>query len=659
MRDRDTGSANRRSALECEQPSAEWLADVCAEVRRRMLELCLTAETGHVGGCSGAVELFTSLYFGDVLRYNPRSPASPGRDRVLVRGHLGPVRYAIFSLLGWVHEGELARYATLGSRLQGHETPGIPGVDFGPSGSLGMLLSYGVGSAIVAASSPRPWRTFVFLGDGEEQEGNVAEAARHAVSIQARGLIVIVDANGHQLSGPTGHADTTDLTATWRGYGWRVIELADGNQIAAVTAALRRGSALSKERPVMIVAATRKGYGIPGADAHFSGYHELGHSDPALVWNAVRSIPRRSVEACALAGIQDLSLPESAPPAVLPMCRRILPTQPSWPDHPDGFQLAYFTELAGKWDEQDDGPLYFLFADTFPEPLLDRTGLASAGWCRNVGIREQHLVALAHAISQADPRAAVIAHTGDPFVPRAIDQLMAAASVGSRFILIGDDAGITNARNGATHQSSAHPLLLNALDGIECFEPADGHDFAAVMNYALSLETGICYVRVHDGILSTPLGVPPERRDIGWYPVRKPAGKPDILLAASGFMTGQAISAASLLAAENIRASVMNVVKPSLVGQAVAEAAGQGIPILTVYDGLPAILGNPVLAVKAASRRRFLVRSLGFRRGTSGRLDELLAWAGLDSRGIARSAAALLAEAVGELTADPGQGREE
>ena len=126
-----------------------------------------------------------------------------------------------------------------------------------------MLLSYGVGSAIVATSSPRPWRTFVFLGDGEEQEGNVAEAARHAASIQTRGLIATIDANGYQLSGPTGHADATDLAVTWRGYGWQVIELADGNDVLAVTAALRRGAALSYDGPVMILASTRKGYGIP------------------------------------------------------------------------------------------------------------------------------------------------------------------------------------------------------------------------------------------------------------------------------------------------------------------------------------------------------------------------------------------------------------
>ena len=143
-----------------------------------------------------------------------------------------------------------------------------------------------------------------------------------------------------------------------------------------------------------------------------------------------------------------------------------------WPDHPDGFQLAYFTDLAGMWQERDDERLYFLFADTFPEPLL--AARAWHGWL----VRERRHPRAAPSRARTcrepgRPRCTVIAHTGDPFIPRAMDQLMAAASVGSRFILIGDDAGITNARNGVSHQSSAHPLLLNELDGIECFEPAD------------------------------------------------------------------------------------------------------------------------------------------------------------------------------------------
>jgi transketolase len=642
MRDQVPGQAGELSAPARHGHAEARLADVSAEVRRRMLEACLAAGTGHVGGCSGAVERLTGLYFGDVLRYDPRSPSAPDRDRVLVRGHLGPLRYAVFSLLGWVAEDELAGYATLGSRLQGHETPDVPGVDFGPSGSLGMLLSYGVGSAIVAAASGACWRTFVFLGDGEEQEGNVAEAARHAGSIGARGLVAVIDANGHQLSGPTGHADAADLSAVWRGYGWQVLDLADGNDAQAAAEVLRLGASMSDDGPVMILARTRKGHGIPGATAHFSGYHELGHADPEVVRGAASSLPRRHLKPGPPAGGKAPQLPVPGPAAAGPR-RRSLPARQSWPDHPDGFQVAYLTDLASTWRQQRDGRLYFLSADTFPEPLLERTGLAAAGWCANVGIREQHLVALAHAISHADPGAAVIAHTGDAFIPRAMDQVMAAASVGSRFILIGDDAGITNARNGASHQSAAHPLLLSALDGIECFEPADGHDFAAAMNHALSLEAGICYIRVHDGVLAAPVDVLPAQRSIGWYPMREPGGEPDVLLAASGFMVGQAADAARLLAAQGIGASVVAVLQPSQAGQAIAGAGERGIPILTIYDGFPGVLGNPVLAAKASSQWSSPVRSLGFKRGTSGRLEELLPWAGLDSQTIARTAATLLA----------------
>jgi transketolase len=606
-----------------------------------MLASCLAAGTGHVGGCSGAVELLVGLYFGGVLRFDPASPASPSRDRVLVRGHLGPVRYAIFSLLGWVSDGELPTYAALGSRLQGHETPDLPGVDLGPSGSLGMLLSFGVGSAIVAASAPDPWRTFVFLGDGEEQEGNVAEAARHASYLAARGLVAVIDANGRQLSGPVSHADGADLAAMWRGYGWQVVDLAAGNDVTAVTDVLERGASLAASGPVMILARTVKGYGIPGAGAHFSGYHELAHCDQGVIAAAAESIPERQLP---LAPRGPLLVSQDQPGrADTVLSSGELPVARSWPEHPDDFQLAYLAELARAWDSDRDGRLYFLFADTFPEPLLTRTGLASAAWCGNVGIREQHLIALAHGISRSDPHARVIAHTGDAFLLRALDQLMAAASVGSRFVVIGDDAGITNARNGASHQSSAQPLLLGALPGIGCFEPADGHDFAAVMNHVLTLDDGICYVRVHDGVLARAIEVPPAQRATDWYTVRPWSRRPDILLVASGFMVGQAADAAHRLEAAGVDASVVNVLRPSCAGHAARAAGARGTAILTVYDGDPDVLAGPVRADKAQFGWKAPLGCLGFRRGTSGRLEELLPWAGLDGHGIARSAAALLA----------------
>jgi transketolase len=108
----------------------------------------------------------------------------------------------------------------------------VPGVDITPSGSLGMLLSYGVGSAIESKNKGQKNNIIVFLGDGEEQEGNVSEAARHAASLGLENLICIIDKNGKQLSRPTKESDSkSDLETVWRGYGWNVEIIKDGHNI--------------------------------------------------------------------------------------------------------------------------------------------------------------------------------------------------------------------------------------------------------------------------------------------------------------------------------------------------------------------------------------------------------------------------------------------
>jgi transketolase len=213
-----------------DQREVQELEVVCNEVCRLAFETVLDAQSGHIGGPSSSTELMVCLYFGGILRFDPANPRNPYRDRVLVRGHLGPLRYSLFSLLGWIDKNELGTYRTLGSRLQGHEAMELcPGVDITPSGSLGMLLSYGAGAAVALRNRGFQSTTYVFLGDGEEQEGNVSEAARHAVSLDLTNLVCIMDQNCKQLSRPTSDVDRADIRKVWEGYGWDVKEVRNGH----------------------------------------------------------------------------------------------------------------------------------------------------------------------------------------------------------------------------------------------------------------------------------------------------------------------------------------------------------------------------------------------------------------------------------------------
>ncbi|MBW2987020.1 hypothetical protein KY336_00590, partial [Candidatus Woesearchaeota archaeon] len=261
------------------------LETICDNVKKDVVRIIDKAKSGHLGACMSSAELMTSLYFGGILDYNPDNPFDPHRDRVLIRGHLGPLRYKIFSILGWLDKEELEHYREIGSRLQGHEAMNItPGVDITPSGSLGMVLSYGTGAAISAKKQGKSFLTYVFLGDGEEQEGNIAEAARHAASLSLDNLICIMDQNKKQLSRPTNIADKGNIKKIWEGYGWDVIELAQGHNFNDIIETLSHVKQKQRKRPTLVIADTIKANGIKGCEDHYSGYH------------TIRVCPRSSVE---------------------------------------------------------------------------------------------------------------------------------------------------------------------------------------------------------------------------------------------------------------------------------------------------------------------------------------------------------------------------
>ena len=244
-------------------------------IRMSALDVILTANNGHIGGNLSSVELLTALYFCGEFHFDLNDSKNENRDRVLIRGHEGPLRYTIFSLLGYINQDELKTYRAFGSRLQGHEDMHeTPGVDITPSGSLGMLLSYGVGSCISNKDKNLDTKTVVFLGDGEEQEGNVAEAARNAATIGLDNLICILDQNKKQLSRPTEYSDgKADVKKIWEGYGWDVLEIENGNDIEQVMDVYSKLSNI--KRPTLVIAHTTKGLGVIDAQKHFSGYHTL------------------------------------------------------------------------------------------------------------------------------------------------------------------------------------------------------------------------------------------------------------------------------------------------------------------------------------------------------------------------------------------------
>jgi transketolase len=241
-------------------PRISRLAARAARAREHVVDLCASAEGGHLGGSMSVLDILVALYF-EVLRIDPADPRAAGRDILLLsKGHGALGLYAVLAERGYFPAADLETYGRPGSVFLAHPHPRVPGVEL-PSGSLGHGLPLGVGFALAARLERSDRRCFVVLGDGELQEGSVWEAAAAAGSLGLDRLTAVVDRNGLQITGRTEEVVALEpLADRWRAFGWTVREV-DGHDHGALVETL--GAPSPDGRPVAVIAHTVKGRGLP------------------------------------------------------------------------------------------------------------------------------------------------------------------------------------------------------------------------------------------------------------------------------------------------------------------------------------------------------------------------------------------------------------
>jgi transketolase len=236
------------------------LKEISRSTRRLILESLAEAGSGHPGGSLSAVELLVTLYF-HVMHHDPKNPKWEDRDRFfLSKGHAAPLLYSILAQSGYFPTEELMTLRKIGSRLQGHPSLGVPGVE-APAGSEGIGLSLGVGTALAGKMDKKNYRVYVLMGDGEQQEGEVWEAAMTASKYRLDNLTAIIDRNGIQQDGLTEQIMPLEpLAAKWRAFNWNVIEV-DGYDYLQLLNAFELAENV-RNRPTIVIAHTVKGKGI-------------------------------------------------------------------------------------------------------------------------------------------------------------------------------------------------------------------------------------------------------------------------------------------------------------------------------------------------------------------------------------------------------------
>lgn len=231
-----------------------------------------SGQSGHPGGSLSAADLVATLYHG-VMHHRPKDPRWRGRDRfVLSKGHASPVIYAALAECGYFPLADLASFRRPGSHLQGHPCSAkTPGIEVS-TGTLGLGLSTACGMALGARLRGEAQRYYVLCGDGEQQEGQIWEAAMFAHKYGLSHLIAFTDRNRLQTDGDTEKVMPLDpLAEKWRAFGWNCWEI-DGHDIAAILAAVDRARHDHGGRPTMIIANTQKGKGVSFMEGE-SGWH--------------------------------------------------------------------------------------------------------------------------------------------------------------------------------------------------------------------------------------------------------------------------------------------------------------------------------------------------------------------------------------------------
>ena len=251
------------------------------KIRRHGIEMAHLSGGSHIGSVMSVADIIAVLY-ADILNYKAEDPQWEKRDRfILSKGHAGSAIYAALAEEGFFDVEELKSHYQNGSRLSGHVSHHLPGVEFS-TGSLGHGLSVGVGMAYALKKERNKERVYVVLGDGECDEGSVWEAALFANHFRLNNLVAIIDHNHMQsLDFQENTLEIEDFSMKWKSFGWNVVEV-DGNNHDELRRAFNMVTDFQQNiechKPTVIIANTIKGYGISFMQNDILWHYRFPHS---------------------------------------------------------------------------------------------------------------------------------------------------------------------------------------------------------------------------------------------------------------------------------------------------------------------------------------------------------------------------------------------
>lgn len=632
--------------------SADQLSDLTARRRRiaaDIVRLTSLAGSGHPGGSLSSLDALLVLY--SFARLDPTAPHAPDRDRVVIsHGHISPGVYATLAHHGFFDIREAyVGFRQAGSVFGGHIESVVPGVEWN-TGNLGQGLSAGCGYALAARIHGTDTLTFVGMGDGEQQKGQLSEARRFARKYRLDNLIAFVDVNRLQIGGATEDIMPTDLHAEWAAAGWRVLTV-DGHDLQAVYGAFRSAAAgVGSGQPTVLLLETTMGKGIPFIEDQ-AKYHGQALSDA------------QAAEAFALLGVEnDLDAlralrasEQSTRPHTVVVDREVrvdagTATERGVDVHTD-CRSAYGDALADlaarNADNPDAWPIVGLSCDLEGSVKMNAFHARSPDRFFEVGIQEHNAAVIAGTLSKERivPFFSTFGMFGVVEVynqQRLNDQNHAAPRI------VVTHCGLDVGEDGPTHQCIDYVALGRNLFGMEIFAPADPNETdhivrAVAARHAPAIvamgRSKLPTIAGSDGAPAFGKGYSFERGR--WKTLRE---GDDAVVFAFGIMVHRAVAASDALAKEGFGLRVINASSLQPFDRDAILGAARDVGVLLTYEdhnvhtGLGAIVAG-VLGDEGISAR---LRRLGVHRyGTSGKPDDLFAEQGLSPEDLAREARAL------------------
>jgi len=630
------------------------LPEIAKQIRADIVNMVYHAKSGHPGGSLSSADIAACLYFY-AMRIDPKKPDMPDRDRfVLSKGHAAPVQYSALARRGYFDPAFLPTLRQIHSPLQGHPHFGsVPGVETS-TGSLGQGGSIAVGMALAGKLDGKDYRVYTLWGDGELEEGLVWEAAMAAGHYKLDNLTGIVDWNGLQIDGNiTDVMNPEPIDAKFAAFGWHV-ETVDGHDPAAICAALDKAKTV-KGKPSLVLCKTVKGKGVSFMEGQ-AGWH--GKAPDEAQWKqAMQELGSEAVftgseemtalveKALAAMGghASQISRPAApAPAAPAALSPYVIYAKDGKAEQGPATREAYGKTLAELSAENPN--MVVLDADLSKSTMTADFQKAAPERFFNAGIAEANMACMAGGLA-ASGKTVFISTFAVFAAGRAYEQILnTIAGSGFNVNIAATHAGLTVGEDGMSHQMLSDVALMRSVPGLQVLVPADAAETKAMIRYAAACDSPV-YIRL--GRAKAPVIFDEAIAGAAYDPTKIQTLRlgDDVTIAACGFMTEVALEAAAVLAAEGVKARVLNVscVKPLDKATLIAAAKETGA-VVTCEEH--SVLGGLGAAVAEALSEAYPVPVLRLgvydQFGQSGTPANLLKLYGLDKEHVA----ALAKEAI-------------